>query len=78
VLAATLGVVLKALAVTPGVALEALTATLEVVLKALAATPGIALEALAATLGVALEALAARHSWSFCGAWRTCCRSNRY
>jgi hypothetical protein len=37
------------------------------------------MEALAATLGVvALEALAARHSWSFCGAWRTCRRSNRF
>ena len=56
------------LAATPGIALEALAATL-----------GVAMEALAATLGVvALEALAARHSWSFCGAWRTCRRSNRF
>src|SRR5882724_6850200 len=56
----------------------ALAATSGVARGALAATPGVAVEALAVTPGVVLEALAARHSWNFCGAGRTCCRSNRY
>lgn len=87
-LAARLGVALEALAATPGIVLEA-TAALGGALEALAATPGIVLEAaamlggalmkvLTATPELALEPLAARHSWSLCGAWRICCRSNRY